>query len=397
VLVANLTLAVLDVPVVRSEQLVGVLCLDAPEVHAWTDDERETLREVSRYLSLALTTETVRHDLEERTREWEMLFELIPDMLCVASTDGWFLKLNRSWERVLGHRREELLASPYADYLHPDDVTTTRQEVERQSAGQDTVNFVNRYRTVDGTYRWLEWWATPVIGDRLYAAARDITERREQEQRIRSLLSERELIVREAHHRIKNDLNIVQSMLSLQARQNRSKSARESLSVAGRRVGAIARVYEKLQRTSDMEVVDAAAFVPSVVSDVQSSSNVRGLRVSVDVEPVRLPSRLAVAVGIVTNELVTNAVKYAFVGVGEPTLRITGWSDADGRFHLRVADNGVGLSADLLNGKGGGFGMAVVDALVSQHAGAIHRENDGGTVVRVSVPLKAGDRTVAGR
>jgi formate hydrogenlyase transcriptional activator len=109
--------------------------------------------------------------------ELDQFFSVTLDLLCVANTDGYFLRLNPSWERILGHTREELMAKRFLDFVHPDDLERTRQAVSALASQQKLIFFENRYRCKDGTYRWFEWTATPV-GNLIYAAARDVTERR---------------------------------------------------------------------------------------------------------------------------------------------------------------------------------------------------------------------------
>lgn len=136
---------------------------------------------------LALIADITEYRKAEKTvhqikGELEKFFALVPDLVCVAGTDGYFKRLNPEWEKVLGHTVDEMLARPFTDFIHPDDVQPTFEEVEKQLAGQRTFEFINRYRHKDGTYRWLEWVATPAEnGTVLYAAARDITRRRQAE------------------------------------------------------------------------------------------------------------------------------------------------------------------------------------------------------------------------
>ena len=118
--------------------------------------------------------------LESAQHELEQFFNVVPDLVAIASTDGYFKKLNPAWEQVLGFTLAELMAEPLESFIHPDDVESTRREVSRQLAGGTTANFVNRYRTRAGGYRWLEWHATPSPdGSTLNAAARDITDRQQ--------------------------------------------------------------------------------------------------------------------------------------------------------------------------------------------------------------------------
>jgi PAS domain S-box-containing protein len=108
--------------------------------------------------------------------ELDRYFMMSLDLLCIAGEDGYFKRLNPAWEKVLGHSIDELLATPFLGFVHPDDRESTGREVEIQKQGQSAISFENRYRCKDGTYRWLEWNATPVLeGGLIYAMARDVT------------------------------------------------------------------------------------------------------------------------------------------------------------------------------------------------------------------------------
>lgn len=131
-------------------------------------------------LGFALVT---RRDLRERRRvrqELQRFFDLSRDLFCIRGFDGYFKLLNSAWERVFGYTREELLAKPFTELIHPDDIEPTKARVKQLTHGKDTVAFDNRYRTKEGDYRWLRWNATAHDG-LIYAAARDITDRRETE------------------------------------------------------------------------------------------------------------------------------------------------------------------------------------------------------------------------
>lgn len=142
------------------------------------------------YFSLAMVRDiTNRKKIEDEKslyqEELERFFDLDPDLVCIASTDGYFKKLNHAWEKTLGFSTAELLASPFESFIHPDDIEPTRTEVARQLGGQRTINFINRYRTKRGDYRLFEWVASPSLdGTMLFASARDITERKKTEDEI---------------------------------------------------------------------------------------------------------------------------------------------------------------------------------------------------------------------
>ncbi|RXK81636.1 PAS domain S-box protein [Chlorobaculum sp. 24CR] len=118
--------------------------------------------------------------------EFERLFNLMPDMVCIASaSSGCFTRVNQAWQQTLGYAAQELLSIPFLELIHPDDLESTGEEIQRLVAGAGSRNFVNRYRAKDGSYHWFEWNSTSLEEGMLYAVARDITERIEQEMQTR--------------------------------------------------------------------------------------------------------------------------------------------------------------------------------------------------------------------
>nr|WP_320024618.1 PocR ligand-binding domain-containing protein [uncultured Acetobacterium sp.] len=121
--------------------------------------------------------------------ELNNFFELNLDLLCIADTEGNFVKTNKSWEDILGYTCEELIKKKYLDFVHPDDLQATREVMARLNEQNPVVNFINRYRAKDGTYHWIEWSSRPQ-GKFVYAAARDITDRKKLEQRLEKRMLE---------------------------------------------------------------------------------------------------------------------------------------------------------------------------------------------------------------
>lgn len=117
--------------------------------------------------------------------EFDRFFNLMPDMVCIASSNGHFTKINQAWQKTLGYSEQELLSTPFLNLIHPDDIKFTRAEIQKILDGQSSQNFVNRYRASDGSYRWFEWNSTPLDEGVIYAVTRDITERIEQEKQTR--------------------------------------------------------------------------------------------------------------------------------------------------------------------------------------------------------------------
>ena len=111
---------------------------------------------------------------------FQRFFNFIPELACIVTVDGRFLKINTMWQETLGYTNQEILSSSFFDFIHPEDREATVRGVERQVTTESTMQFVNRYRCKDGSYRWLEWRSTPAIGGKLlFSSARDITRNKE--------------------------------------------------------------------------------------------------------------------------------------------------------------------------------------------------------------------------
>lgn len=135
--------------------------------------------------------------LREKTEELERFFTVSLDLLCIADVNGYFRRLNDAWKQTLGYELSDLEGHQFMEFVHPDDQVATLAAVAELSAGHNVINFVNRYRCRDGSYRWIEWRSTPFQGRLIYAAAHDITGYKQAEEQIRALNAELEARVQQ--------------------------------------------------------------------------------------------------------------------------------------------------------------------------------------------------------
>jgi two-component system cell cycle sensor histidine kinase/response regulator CckA len=150
----------------------------------------ETIRDVT-------TSRNAEDALQAKTEELDRFFTLTLDLLCIADTDGYFRRLNPQWEKTLGYSMEMLEGTKFLDLVHPEDLESTLRAVQGLSDGKETLNLVNRYRCIDGSYRWIEWRSCPA-GNLVYTAARDITERKLDEEVMRESLLRFESVIENA-------------------------------------------------------------------------------------------------------------------------------------------------------------------------------------------------------
>ncbi|MGD9940328.1 MAG: sensor histidine kinase [Clostridia bacterium] len=208
--------------------------------------------------------------------------------------------------------------------------------------------------------------------------------------RLDAYLKERELLVAEIHHRIKNDITFIKSLLVLQAGQTESPEVSLALNEAGQRVSVMARIYERLYGDDDFLEVALRPLVEQVIQDLLELSGLPPDCITMQVEEISLPTKLSLGIGIILNELVTNAAKYAVksTATGHVTVTILVYAP-ENTIEMKVVDDGPGLPEDVVSGIRKGYGLTIVDALVAQHHGSIVFANESGSVVTVSLPLPA--------
>lgn len=209
----------------------------------------------------------------------------------------------------------------------------------------------------------------------------DITGRRRAEERVGKLLAEKELILKEVHHRIKNNMGAVGGLLALQASSARDGSVAAALEDAGGRVRSMMLLYEKLYQSAGFNEISLSAYLPELVEEILANFPNRGsVQVSAEVEDVELDAGKASVLGIITNEILTNIMKYAFAGKPGGSIEVRASFDrARDRVAMSIRDDGNGMPESVGFGKSPGFGLTLVGMLTEQLGGDIRIERERGT------------------
>lgn len=207
------------------------------------------------------------------------------------------------------------------------------------------------------------------------------------------VLAQKDLLMREANHRIKNSLQVVSSLLSLQGQSTGNPETRESLREAGRRVHAVSDIHQLLYKVDDVRLVPFHEYLTTLCRDLERSAlaGSDGWRLTVTVEPVEVPSDQAVPLGLIANELLMNAVKHAYSGEAQALASkpvAVGLRHAGDSVRLTVEDEGVGLPEGFDWRRSRSLGMRLVHALCSQLGATLTVEPRGtGTSYRLVMPL----------
>ena len=217
---------------------------------------------------------------------------------------------------------------------------------------------------------------------------RDCSERFRLEQEIRTSLEEKEVLLKEVHHRVKNNLQVISSLLHLQSQHTQDQASVQMFRESQNRVRSMALVHERLYRSRDLAQVDFTDYIESLATHLFSSHQVDTNRINlaVDVQGVKLSIDAAIPCGLLLNELISNCLKHAFRGRDRGEIRIELLPLSGGEILLSVSDDGVGLLPGIEPQSGQTFGMQLIADLVDQLHGSVQVSRDAGTTVRVVFP-----------
>ena len=196
-----------------------------------------------------------------------------------------------------------------------------------------------------------------------------------------------EVLIRELHHRVKNNLQVVSSLLSLQSNRLSSKAAREAMDEGRSRVDAMAMIHQRLYMNDDLAAVDMEEYLEKLSQSLASTFGFSDSTVETNVA-LKSPTMdidMAVPIGLIVNELATNAFKHAFATVAEPRLRVSLDMQDEKTMNLRVADNGKGIAGTELDGKEQSFGMKLVQTLVKQLGATMEVTQRNGTIFDIRI------------
>jgi len=225
-----------------------------------------------------------------------------------------------------------------------------------------------------------------VDGNLLERSMRYAIERKRAEEQIKASLREKEVLLREIHHRVKNNLQIISTLLYLQSGYIKDKQAFEMFNESINRIKSMALIHEKLYQFTDLGKIDVAEYIRELAADLFHSYGVKtdGIKLETHVREVLLSINTAIPCGLIINELVSNSLRHALPDAKKGKIYIDLSLDSDNMFTLIVSDNGVGFPKDLDFRNTETLGLQLVMTLVKQLKGTIELDRSGGTAFKIT-------------
>ncbi|TFG85219.1 MAG: PAS domain S-box protein [Spirochaetales bacterium] len=327
-----------------------------------------------------------------KSEEYERFFIASQDLFAILDGEGHFMKLNPHWEAVLGIPPAQLAGVSLSDLAHPHDREATEQFLQDVHSGNRISSFTNRCLSASGTYRLIEWRSAMSPDDQtIFVAADDITERQAMERELRDSLNEKDVLLREVHHRVKNNMQIISSLLDLQADNDHVEEFSAAVREAQGRIRSMATIHEQLYEQGNFSAIDLARYAREIASALTRDFARGPVRLTVDVQDVLLPLDTAIPCGLIINELVTNSLKYGVRIDGSVSIGISAMR-RDGYCTLVVEDDGPGLPAGIFDSPDSRstLGISLITTLAEQVGGTVSAPQGLGARVELTFPMTDG-------
>jgi len=323
----------------------------------------------------------------------EQTGQVVYDADLASGTIAWLGAI----EKVTGYTSEEfsqITTATWRELVHEEDRGRTDEELARCLATGDRFDMTYRIRHKNGSFIDVHSKGIPIRNAegkivRMMGTVMDVTERLRSEALIAASLEEKVVLLKEIHHRVKNNLQVISSLLNLQAANVEDPKTLEQLRESQNRIRSMALIHERLYQSDNLARIDFGEYVRGLVSFLARSYNAPRVRVNIDVQNIDLAVNAAIPCGLIINELVSNALKYAFPegrgGAVWIRLVVTPGSYA----LLSIEDDGIGLPEEITLENSTTLGLQLVSTLTRQLNGTIALSRKSGTAFSLTFPVES--------
>lgn len=393
----------LGVPLIVEGRTIGVMAVQTyTEGIRFSQTDLNLLSVVSSQVALAIFRKQIQEKLNESEEMYRTLVEASPDVIIVTDPDGNITFASQHFQHLLQiNSLEDIIGTNILEWVAPEDQQRALEDHRRVFEGAGVVNSQFTLITASGKKIASESNSGLLHSgtekqNSIVIILRDITERKKSEDQLREALDEKEILVREVHHRVKNNLQIMSSLLSFQQDGISDITAKNALQEAQNRIRSMAYIHEGLYQSKNLAMVDLPAYIEKLIDNLVDLFGARKkVQVKLDITDIRTGIDIAIPCGLIINELVSNSLKYAFEGIKRGILTVKLQRNPEpGKNNclvLSVIDNGVGMPLDWNQEESKTLGLQLVNILARQLKGDVQLARGKGTAFHVTFLEKLND------
>jgi len=353
---------------------------------------------ISSHVSETLQRRQTELALKQSEERYNALYNRSLDLVFVHDFQGNFLDVNTTTLNLFGYSEKEIkklnFNSLISDKKQMLKAQKTLEELATTGHQQDLTQF--QLRTKNNEIIWIETKSSVIYKEgKLYAVlgiGRDITERKKAEQQLEKNLREKEILLKEIHHRVKNNLNVIVSLLNLQSNQIKNTSqAQSAFNEIKNRIYSIALVHDQLYQTNNFSRINMKNYIESMSRSLLSSlSGGKKITLNINIKEIYLDINNAIPCGLILNEIVTNSLKHAFPKKKKGKILIE-FSQKNNQYELLVKDDGCGITDKIDVKDSKTLGLRLIHLLTEQISGTLEIINKNGTLFKVVFPADEED------
>lgn len=331
---------------------------------------------------------TKRKMADEQIRKNEMLLSQLfinsPIGIAMLDEEDCILNINNSFEHIFGYTLEEARGHKLNELIAPDSLMSEARQLSTEAHSGRILQTETVRRRKDGSRIPVLVGGLPVYYREetiaIYGMYVDISERKEAEEKIKKSLKEKETLLAEIHHRVKNNLAVISGLLQLQAFNSENDEVEQALNDSRSRIMSIATVHERLYQSEALSEIDCREFIRQLCRTIHSThcAESKNIRQNLNIQPISLNVTQAIPMGLILNELLVNAYKHAFTNLREGSIEVN-LTNKNNIISLEVRDDGPGIPEDINLTDPQSLGMTLIDTLTKQLQATLTMDRKNGT------------------
>jgi|GEM_PF-513437 len=331
--------------------------------------------------------------LRKSEEKYRTLVEGTNAVLFTTNLHGIFTYANEAASNLLNLPMDKILGKFYLKFVHKEDRQKVHEHFIKKTLVEEKSSYLEfRYTNGNDKEGWVSFLVNPLIENGVFTGitgiAQDITQRKQVEKKIADSLKEKETLLKEVHHRVKNNMQIIYSLLNLQSGSIEDQSVLNIVKESQNRIRIMALLHEKLYQSKEISYIDLPGYIKEIIKNVVSSYilDMDKIKVDVDIDEFEVSIDAAISIGLIINELISNAVKYAFPAGRKGRVRFLLKKNDNASHKMIISDNGVGFPSSINFKNTSSLGLQLVNTLVNQIEGSIQMNNSEGTEFIIIFP-----------
>lgn len=341
----------------------------------------------------------IKRELQKQKKNFNALLDAIPDLVYLKDKKGKNLIVNKAYADFFGLKKEDIIGKKDSEFLDADLAAQCQKSDEEVFKKKDLVTVDEKIEEDSKDIVYFNTLKSPIYDEKgeikgLVGISRNFTAIRKKEEQIKKSLKEKEALLKEIHHRVKNNMQIISSLINLQANTTKDTKVKQKFFQCRSRIKAMALVHERLYRSSSLSKIDFSSYIQTLSTHLMSlnQASEKGINLHLNLDEIYLDISKSIPLGLITNEIISNSFRHAFPEQSlfnkiteEPKkVQVNLKKKENNEIELMVKDNGMGLPENFKDKARESLGMSLIQDLVKQIKGKIKIDGSKGTTVKIN-------------